>query len=34
MPVQLGIATRYQIKLHIERAAQAAVDVLFPIEAS
>ncbi len=33
VPVQLGIATRYQIKLHIERTGQPAVDVLFPIEA-
>jgi hypothetical protein len=33
VPVQLGIATRYEVKLHIERTGQPPVDVLFPIEA-
>lgn len=32
-PVQLGIATRYEVKLHIERPGQPPVDVLFPLEA-
>jgi len=33
LPVRLGIATRYDISLHIERPGKPAADVSFPIEA-
>lgn len=33
VPVRLGIATRYNIALHIERPGQPATDVTFPVEA-
>ena len=34
IPVRLGIATRYDISLHIERPGEAAADVSFPVEAA
>ena len=34
IPVRLGIATRYDISLHIERPGKPAADVSFPIEAA
>lgn len=34
LPVRLGIATRYDISLHIERPGKPAADVSFPIEAA
>ena len=33
IPVRLGIATRYDINLHIERPGKPAADVSFPIDA-
>ncbi len=33
LPVRLGIATRYNIALHIERPGQPATEVSFPVEA-
>lgn len=34
VPVRLGISTRYDISLHIERPGKPAADVSFPIEAA
>ncbi len=34
LPVRLGIATRYDISLHIERPIKPAADVSFPVEAA
>ena len=34
IPVRLGIATRYDISLHIERPGKPAADVSFPVEAA
>ncbi len=34
IPVRLGIATRYDISLHIERPGRPAADVSFPVEAA
>ncbi len=34
LPVRLGIATRYDISLHIERPGKPAADVSFPVEAA
>ena len=34
IPVRLGIATRYDLSLHIERPGKPATDVSFPIEAA
>ena len=34
VPIRLGIATRYDITLHIERPGTPAVDVSFPVEAA
>ena len=34
VPVRLGIATRYDIALHIERPGKPAADVSFPIDAA
>ena len=34
IPIRLGIATRYDISLHIERPGQPAADVSFPMEAA
>lgn len=34
IPVRLGIATRYDISLHIERPGKPAADVSFPLEAA
>lgn len=34
IPVRLGIATRYNIVLHIERPSQPVADVSFPLEAA
>ncbi len=34
LPVRLGIATRYDISLHIERPGKPGADVFFPIEAA
>ena len=34
LPVRLGIATRYDISLHIERPGKPAADVSFPLEAA
>jgi hypothetical protein len=34
IPIRLGIATRYDINLHIERTGSPAADVSFPIEAA
>ncbi len=34
VPVRLGVATRYDIALHVERAGKPAADVSFPIEAA
>ena len=33
IPIRLGIATRYDIALHIERPGKPAADVSFPVEA-
>lgn len=33
IPVRLGIATRYDLALHIERSGKPSADVFFPIEA-
>ncbi len=33
IPVRLGIATRYDLSLHIERPGKPAADVSFPLEA-
>ena len=34
IPVRLGIATRYDISLHIEHPGKPAADVSFPVEAA
>lgn len=34
IPVRLGIATRYDINLHIERPGTPAAEVAFPVEAA
>ena len=34
VPVRLGVATRYDIALHIERVGKSAAEVSFPIEAA
>ena len=34
VPVRLGIATRYDISLHLERPGKPAADVSFPVEAA
>ena len=34
IPVRLGIATRYNFALHIERTGQPAANVSFPVEAA
>lgn len=34
VPVRLGVATRYDISLHIERPGKPATDVSFPVEAA
>ena len=34
IPIRLGIATRYDINLHIERPGKPASDVSFPVEAA
>ena len=34
IPVRLGIATRYDISLHIERPGKPTADVSFPVEAA
>ena len=34
LPVRLGIATRYDVSLHIERPGKPATDASFPIEAA
>jgi len=34
VPIRLGIATRYDINLHIERPSTPAADVSFPVEAA
>lgn len=34
IPVRLGISTRYDISLHIERPGHPAADVSFPVEAA
>ena len=33
VPVRLGVATRYDINLHIERPGKPAADISFPIDA-
>ncbi|MGI4789317.1 MAG: hypothetical protein ACRYFS_10770 [Janthinobacterium lividum] len=33
IPIRLGIATRYDINLHIERSGKPAADVSFPVDA-
>ena len=34
VPIRLGVATRYDINLHIERPGSPAADVSFPVKAS
>ncbi len=34
IPIRLGIATRYDISLHIERPGKPTADISFPIEAA
>ena len=34
VPVRLGVATRYDITLHVERTGHPAADVSFPVEAA
>ena len=34
VPVRLGVATNYNVALHVERTGQPAADVSFPIEAA
>lgn len=34
IPVRLGISTRYDISLHIDRPGRPAADVSFPVEAA